>query len=177
MRAAVRSRHSHQLARDRPRGGVQGADARQAREDRLGVALVARALERLALLARPLQPAELAQATFELRRELEQVHDVLARVGELLGRERTRVPAREARGLRHAHAEHLAQQRVVRGLRAEPDEAGRDLRVEDVAHLGAEAPAHERDVLASGVHDDLDRGVGEHRGERRAVEVLGAAGR
>ena len=36
-----------------------------------------------------------------------------------------------------------------------------------------QAPAHERDVLAAGVHDDLDPGVREHRCQRRAVELLG----
>ena len=102
------------------------------------------------------------------------MHDVLARVGELLGRQRARVPAREARGLGHAQAEHVGQQRVVGGLRAQPGEAGRDLRVEDVASPRvSSARAQQRDVLAPGVHDDLDRGVGEHAGERRAVEVLG----
>ena len=98
--------------------------------------------------------------------------DVLARVPRLLGGERARVPAREARALGQAHVEDLGEQRVVRGLRAEPGEARRDLRVEHVAHLGGEAPAHERDVLAPGVDDHLDRGVGEDRRQRRAVEVL-----
>ncbi len=83
---------------------LRRAHARQPREDRLQVALVAGALQRLALLARPLQSPELAQAPLELVGELEQVHDVLARVGELLARQGPRVPAREARALGDAHA-------------------------------------------------------------------------
>ena len=67
----------------------------------------------------------------------------------------------------------VGEQRVVGALRAETGEARRDLRVEHVRHLGLEAPAHQRDVLAPGVHDDLDGGVGEHFRERRSVEVLG----
>ncbi len=54
-----------------------------------------------------------------------------------------------------------------------PGEARRDLRVEHVAHLGPQPPAHERDVLAARVHDHLDIGIGEHVRQRRAVQILG----
>ncbi len=58
-------------------------------------------------------------------------------------------------------------------MRAQSGEARGHLRVEHVAHLRVEATADQRDVLAPGVHDDLDCGVGEHLGERRSVELLG----
>ena len=37
----------------------------------------------------------------------------------------------------------------------------------------ASARRKQRDVLAAGVHDDLDRRVGEQRRQRRDVEALG----
>ena len=138
-----------ELACHGARGGVQPADSRQPFEDRLGVAFIGDGAERPALLQRPLEPPELVQAAFQLAGQLEQVHDVLARVCELLGRERARVPAREARRLGDLQPEHLAQQRVIGGLRAEPGEAGGDLRVEDVRHLAAQLAAQQRDVLAT----------------------------
>src|ERR1019366_3949781 len=97
----------HELARDRARRGVQAVSPRQSGEDRGRVALIARESERLALLARPPQTAEALQAALELACQLEQVHDVLAGIGELLGQERACVPACEARGLGHLQAEGL----------------------------------------------------------------------
>ena len=100
------------------------------------------------------------------------MHDVLARIGELLGGQRPGVPAREARRLGDAQAEDLAEQRVIGALRGEPREAGRDLRVEHVRNLALQPPAHQRDVLPPRVHDDLNGGVGEHVGEWAEVEIL-----
>ena len=73
------------LAGDALRGAAETPDARESLEDRVEVALVADALQVLALLTRPLQAAGLLQAALELGRHLQQVDDVLARVGELLG--------------------------------------------------------------------------------------------
>ena len=170
------ARATHELARDRPRGGAQAADPRQAREDRVEVALVARLLEEAALLARPLQAAERGQAAFELGREREQVDDVLACVPRLLGES------------------GRASQRVKLALlaRRTPRISASSVSYEDCAPIPRSrrrsacrrrcsplwrAPADERDVLAPGVDDHLDRGVGEHRRQRRAVEVLLRAGR
>ena len=97
---------------------------------------------------------------------------VLARIADLLVAQRPRVPARVARGLAQPHAQHLAQQRLVAGLRRQPGKAGRDLRVEQPAHLGVPHPPQQRDVLAPGVHDDLDGGIGEHLAQRRWVETV-----
>src|SRR6185437_8170618 len=105
---------------------------RLAFEDRVGVALVAGMVQRLALFAGPPEPPDRLQAPLELRGQIEQVLDVLARVGELLGAEGSALPAREARALGDAHAEHVPEQRLVGGLRAEAREAGRELRVEHV---------------------------------------------
>ena len=131
-RAAVRSRHSTSSRATGRAVALSARDARQALEDRLDVALVAGARQRLALLARPLQAAAVGQAPLQLGGELEQVHDVLARVGELLGGERAGVPAREAGGLGDAQPEQLGEQRLVGGLRRQAREARSDLRVEDV---------------------------------------------
>ena len=161
----------HELARDRSRAGTQRPHPRQALEHDTRVALVARVLKRLALLPRPLQAPERDQPALELGRQLEQVHHVLARVRALLGGEGTRVPAREAGALRDAHSEQLGQQRLVGRLRSQPGEAGRHLRVEHVCHLAREPPAHERDVLAPGVHDDLDVRVRQDRRQRCAGHV------
>ena len=65
------------------------------------------------------------------------------------------------------------QQRLVAELGAQAGEAGGDLRVEDAAQLGGPLAAQQRDVLAPGVQDDLDVGVGQQGGQRRGVELLG----
>ena len=96
--------------------------------------------------------------------------DVLARVLELLGRQRPRVPAREARRLGQPDLQHVVEQAEVPGLRGEAGEARRDLRVEDVGDVRRPLAAQDRDVLAAGVQHDLDRRVGEHAGQRREVE-------
>ena len=62
------------------------------------------------------------------------------------------------------------QQRLVAELGAQAGEAGGELRVEEVRDVRLPDAAQQRDVLAAGVHDDLDGGVGEHGRERRRVE-------
>src|SRR5439155_23491691 len=119
----------HQLARHRPRARAQSAHAWQALKDRLWVALVARALQYLALLSRPLQAPEREQAPLELGRQLEQVHHILARIRALLGGQRSRVPACERGGLCDPHSEQLRQERLVGALRPESRKASCDLRV------------------------------------------------
>ena len=104
---------ANELARDRARRRAQRAHARQAREDRLRVSLVGRTRDHSTLLARPLQAAERRQAALELSGELEQVHHVLASICALLRCQRARIPAGEARALRHAHAEQLTEQRLI----------------------------------------------------------------
>jgi hypothetical protein len=64
--------------------------------------------------------------------------------------------------LRRRTPDHLVQQRLVAELRAQAGEAGRDLGVEDAAQLGRPLAAQQRHVLAPGVDDDLDVGVGQH---------------
>ena len=98
--------------------------------------------------------------------------DVLARVGELLLGQRPRVPAREARGLGDADAQHVVQQPGVAGLGGEAGEARGDLGVEHVGDVGPPLAAQDRHVLAAGVEHDLHGGVGEHGGQRRRVEAL-----
>jgi hypothetical protein len=66
-------------------------------------------------------------------------------------------------------AEHRAEQVAVPSLRAGAGKAGRDLRVEHVVQLRVPRAAQDRDVLAPGVQDDVDRGVAEQRGERSDV--------
>ena len=124
-----------------------------------------------ALLARPLQPPAGAQALLDLVGQRQQVLDVLARVGELLLRQRPRVPAREARGLGDADLEHVVQQPGVAGLGREAREAGGDLGVEHVGHVGPPLAAEDRHVLPAGVEHDLHALVGEHLGQRRGIEA------
>ena len=64
------------------------------------------------------------------------------------------------------------EQPGVAGLGGEAGEARGDLGVEHVRDVGLPLAAQDRDVLAAGVQHDLDRGVGEHGGERRGVEAL-----
>ena len=161
-----------QLAGDGARARVQAGDPRQALEDRLHVALVGDRLQHAALLARPLQAPARLQALLDRVGELEQVQDVLAGVLDLLGAQRAAVPLRVGRGLGQAHAEQLAQQRLIARLRAQSGEPGGDLGVEQVGDLGVPHAAQQRDVLARGVHDHLDRGIGEHLGQRRRVDRL-----
>jgi hypothetical protein len=162
-----------ELAGDRALVGVQRVDARQLAEDDVEVAAVVDLLERAALLAGPVQAAELGEPVLQGGGDLEQVQDVLAGVAELLLGERAVVPARERRGLPQPDAERLLQQRLVAELGAHAGEPRGDLRVEDVADRLAPVTAQQRDVLAGGVQDDLDLGVGEHVGQRRGVVVLG----
>ena len=108
------------------------------------------------------------EAVLQHGRRLQQVADVVAGVVDLLGAQRPRVPAREARALGQPDAEQLVQQRLVAELRAQPGEAGGELRVEEVRDLRRPDAAQQRDVLAAGVHDDLDRP------DRRAAAASGA---
>ena len=70
-------------------------------------------------------------------------------------------------------AHHLVQERLVAQLRAQAGEAGGDLGVEDAAQLGGPLAAQQRHVLAPGVEDDLDVGVGQQLRQRRGIELLG----
>ncbi len=159
-----------QLARDRALAWIEPGDARQPPPDLVRVALVGRVGDRAALLARPLQPAALLEPAADLVGERHQVLDVAARVAQLLVGQRPRVPAREARRLREADPQDVVQQPVVAGLRGGAGESGGDLRVEDIGEVDRPLAAQDRHVLAAGVHDDLDRGIGEHGGERRGIE-------
>jgi hypothetical protein len=69
------------------------------------------------------------------------------------------------------HLQHLAHQRLVPLLVAEPEKAGRHLRVEHVGDLRVPAPAQDADVLAPGVHHHLDVRVREHASKGGEVEL------
>ena len=90
-------------------------------------------LERAALLARPLEPPLLVEPLLEALAEREQAAGVVGGVLELLRGERARSQRGEALGALQPRAEHLAHQRLVALLAAEPEEARGHLRVEHVA--------------------------------------------
>ena len=160
-----------ELARDRARRVAEPAEPGQLLVGAIGVALVAHVLERARLLARPFEPATLFQAPFELLAERQQEARVIARVLELLRRERAPVPLREALAAPQLHPQHLPDERLVALLVPEAEEACRHLRVEHVRDLGVPAAAKDRHVLAPCVHQHLDAGVGEDASERGEVEL------
>ena len=168
---AVRSRHApsaRAAARCLPRELV---DLRQPPPDLVGVALVGDVLQVAALLARPLEPALLVEALLERGRELEQVLDVAARVVDLLLRQRPLVPAREARGLRHADAEHVVQHVAVAHLRAQAAEPAAIC----VSKMFVTSVATTRRRIATSWRPACMTtsivGVGQHLGERLVVEA------
>src|SRR5215210_7720080 len=71
----------------------------------------------------------------ELLAERQQQPRVVARILELLRRERAAVPLREALAALQLHAQHLADERLVPLLVAEPEEARGHLCVEHVRDL------------------------------------------
>jgi hypothetical protein len=71
----------------------------------------------------------------------------------------------ERRALAQAHADHLVQQCLVAELGAQAGEPRGDLGVEDAVQLGGPLAAQQGDVLAPGVQDDLDVGVGQQSRE------------
>ena len=160
-----------QLERDAARRLAQPAEPGKPLVRARRVALVAHVLERARLLARPLEPSALLEPSLQLLAERQQQARVIRGVLELLRRERPLVPAGEPLAALQPDLQHLADERLVALLVAEPEEAGRHLRVEDVVDLGVERAAHDRHVLAPGVQDHLDGRVGEHPGERREVRV------
>ena len=154
-------------ARARPRAlGPQGAHAGQAGEDHLGGRARRSTSRGPGTPARPVQAAAGLQAALELLGQLEQVHDVLAGVGSARGRAGARPSAcswrswPRARRAPRTAASHRTPGRAGRRSRRRPG-------CRRVGDLGAETAAQERDVLAPGVHDHLDRGVGEHLRERQ----------
>ena len=152
----ARARRPARARRARSRGSrpeIRGSRRQASSGSRSSVAVG----DREALLARPLEPPALAQPALQLVGERQQVLDVLARVAELLGRQRARVPARERGRLREPDLQHVVQQARVARLRGEAGEAGRDLRVEHVRERRVPRAAQDRDVLAAGVQHDLDR--------------------
>ncbi len=180
-RAAVSSRHCTSA---RATGRDDGLSPRTRGSRAKIVSRSRSSLERasaLALLARPLESPEAVQAPLELGGELEQVLDVLARIlDSCSARQRAASQRVKLALLATRTPSSVAEQRLIGGLRAQPGEAGGDLRVEHVRHLCREHAAHERDVLAPGVHDDLHRRVGEHRrerGRRRSPRRAGRAAR
>ena len=84
--------------------------------------------------SRPRRPAPLQGVA-----ELEEVQDVLAGVLDLLGAERAASQRVKLALLRRRTPSGLVQQRLVAQLRAQAGEAGGDLRVEEVPHLGPPA--------------------------------------
>ena len=178
-RSAVRLAPAHELAGDGALGGVQRVDARQAVEDRVELALVGGAPPARGTPRAPTRAAR-GRSSRSLQRvgELEQVQDVLARVARpapsLSGRA---VPARELRALAQPHADHLVQQRLVAELRAQARRSPRRPACRRCCVISVcQSAPQQRDVLAPGVQDDLDVGVGEHLGQRRRVERLASSG-
>ena len=158
-----------QLTRHGAGFGVELADAGQALPGAVRVPLVGGRLQAPAFLARPRLASGLAQPALDLVGQLEQVGHVLGGVAELLGGERSRVPAGVAGRLADAAAEHRSEQVAVAGLRAGADEPGRQLRVEQVGDLGPPGAAEDRHVLAAGVEHDLDGRIAQQLRHRRDV--------
>ena len=160
-----------QPAGDRAARVVEPAQLRQLLVGALGRALVPdSSTTRHSSRAHSSRPRSASSRSIA-RPERQQAARVVGGVGELLVGERALVPAREPLAAAQLHAEHAVHERLVALLVAEAQEAGGHLGVEDVGHVGLPGAAHDRHVLAAGVHDHLDLGVGERRGERRRVEA------
>ena len=141
-----------QLERHGSRLSLEVGHPGQPPKDLVGVALVARLLQRAGLLPRPLQAPALLEPLAQRSGQRQQVLHVRAGVGKLLVGQRPPVPARERRRLRHGRAQELPEQRLVARLHAGSHERRGDLGVEQVPRLQAPDALHERDVLPPRVH-------------------------
>ena len=74
--------------------------------------------------------------------------------------------------MRERDAERALDEPVVRHRDAVPDEAGRELRVEDVRRAHAVAGREQQEVAGGRVHHELHRGVADELGDRADVDVL-----
>ena len=152
-----------ELPCDRALVGAEGADPRQAREDRPR----GRARRWSARSGSHSSCAHASRPAAVSRRSSSAASSSRCTTSSLAYptcscRERPGVPAREAGALCDPDAEGLGEERLVGALGAHSREPGGDLRVEDVRDLGPEPAADQGDVLAARVHHDLDRGIGEH---------------
>ena len=106
----------------------------------------------VALVERPLQAAALVELGAQRRPQVVEVGDVGGRVGEGVVAERAAQPVGQAVGLGQVDAEPPLQQHAEAG-RAQADEPGGDLGVDQVAGHDAARPLEDLEVLAGGVHD------------------------
>ena len=106
----------------------------------------------VALVERPLEPAECLQALGQDRAQLQEMGDVALRVGDLAFADRSDQPVRQAVGLGKRPAEHLVDQTGERGRR-HAQEAGDDLGVEDGGGDGAARRLQHVEVLERCVGD------------------------
>ena len=159
-RARAPSPRATRRARRRPRAARARASSRAAgagRRSRGSRSSEASSSERHSSSAQSRRP-QVAQAVLQRVGELEQVQDVLARVADLLGAQRARVPAREARAL----AQRARRPSRAAAPRSRAGRAGRRSRPRPACRRRCgsrcdHSAAQQRDVLAAGVQDDLDR--------------------
>jgi len=153
-----------------------GADARRlpvetldaAPRGRRGHRVVGRR-ERRRVLHGPLEPAERDEPALELGGRRRQVLDVLARVADLLGRERTPEPVGAGLVLAELDPEQRLHERRVRQARADPGEDRGDLRVEQRPRRGPGGAAKDGHVAGARMQDLAGAGGAEERRERRQV--------
>ncbi len=174
-------RRAVELARDPIAPRDQLAEQRQ-----LAAREIARALEAeegvfLAIAVaplRPLQPAELflrprpasgpVQLLLQPIAQIEQIHRVLGRVAQHVGRERTHRPVGALMLLVELHAEVALEE----GRQAEapnPEDLRRHSRVEEVRRMPAVVLMQEPQVVVGIVKDDLDARRLEQPAERRRL--------
>ena len=165
--AAVRSRHAPTCCatpRDRPRSW-RAPFMRHHATLGLGPGAHAQAAL-LALVGRPLEPAHRLEPRDEHVVQREQVLDVGRGVEALVERERPAGPVGEAVALGEPHVEEPLDERRER-RRAHADEAGRDLRVEELRRAAGRTRASRIARSCSAACATITPGPAEDLGERR----------
>ncbi len=119
-----------------------------------------------ALVERPLETTDRFEPFDERVLQREQVLDVGGGVDLLLRGQGATGPVGEPVALAEARAEHPLDQRDE-GRRTEPDEAGRDLRVEQVGGTVAAQTGEDREVLLGRVRHEDARAFEQRRETRR----------
>ena len=126
----------------------------------------ARVLEGAQLLLDPPHAPALLQVGAQPVVQGQEVHDVLARVDELLGPERAARPVGVGLILLDADLQHALEEHGEPDLEAVAQEGGHHLRVDHAPHRGAHERGEDLQVLAAAVQDDGYLGVAEQRDER-----------
>ena len=124
------------------------------------------------LVLGPRTPAHVLELLDERVGEREEIAHVVGRVRDLRLGQRPPRPVAERLVVRERDAERALDQPVVRHRDAVPDEAGRELRVEDVRRAHAVARREQQQVARRRVHHELHRGVAHELGDRADVDVL-----